>query len=103
MYLFEIFELSGVPGFIIKILFAMLSFSSTAFFCFKYYFQVRLYSRFNFENSFFQRPSGIQENQWIVSPLQTVECVLSEQNNVYRPLKSKLALMTCLMLSTFFW
>ncbi|UMM37712.1 hypothetical protein L5515_009388 [Caenorhabditis briggsae] len=76
--IFESTESSTTP---LKIIFLLVTISSTGFFCYKYY---------------FERPSGLQESQWIPSLFSTGP-TLCDANGVYRPLKSKICYMVLAM------
>ncbi|CAP20694.1 Protein CBG23978 [Caenorhabditis briggsae] len=76
--IFESTESSTTP---LKIIFLLVTISSTGFFCYKYY---------------FERPSGLQVSQWIPSLFSTGP-TLCDANGVYRPLKSKICYMVLAM------
>ncbi|CCD63619.1 SID1 transmembrane family member 1 [Caenorhabditis elegans] len=78
----NMFNVNSVSRWVVKILFSLTAISSTVYFCYQY---------------FYERPSGLQGNQWITPPFESPQLYLSDANGIYNPLRSKVVLIVLLI------
>ncbi|PIC15925.1 hypothetical protein B9Z55_022717 [Caenorhabditis nigoni] len=83
----NVMETDDTTSLLIKISFSITATFATSFLCYKYY---------------YERPSGLNDHQWIKRPFAKQEKVLSEAEVVYQPLKSKIVYIVIFMVYTLF-